>query len=99
MNVLGYLFLINEKQSNIVKKKIQHPRINITACFIALPKKVQSGILPMSAYKKGTNFINNIFHIIVKQVKFFPYLLQGMLAGIKVGIEAPSLQILPIFGY
>lgn len=53
----------------------------------------------MSAYKKGTNFINNIFHIIVKQVKFFPYLLQGMLAGIKVGIEAPSLQILPIFGY
>lgn len=43
------------------------------------------------------NFMNNIFHIIVKQVKLFPYLQQGMLAGIKVGIEAPSLQILQIF--
>lgn len=37
--------------------------------------------------------------MIITQVKFFPYLLQGMLAGIKVGIETLSLQILPIFSY
>ena len=41
--------------------------------------------------------LSTIFYIIVKQVKLFPYLQQGMLAGIKFGIEAPSLQILPIF--
>lgn len=53
----------------------------------------------MSAYKKGTNFINSIFHMIVKQVEFFPYLLQGMLAGIKVVIETLTLKILQIFSY
>lgn len=53
----------------------------------------------MSADKKCTNFIYSIFHMIITQVKFFPYLLQGMLAGIKVGIETLSLQILPILSY
>lgn len=50
MNVLGYLFLINENQSNRLKNTI--PTINTTACFIVLPKKVLLGILPVSAYKK-----------------------------------------------